>query len=229
MVTVELIFNTGPETFQIPSCWEDVTLKKYIELQALENRTIGNISKLYCGIENEKVAALLGFMANHIEPTLPEGFKINIGKQTWEKLEWAKKEISSLDEEKPDFITLYCRLIEIYTTFAVDQLNCVEGIGLGKHLYDSVLTFLNQFKELQRQEGEEDPAAELAGTEELDALGYLVTLDELAKGQVWMHDTILKMSAQQIYFQLITDKRKARFQKNYSQAYKQLNDIPGNS
>lgn len=222
MVTVELIYNTGIEYKTIPSKWEDISITKFIEIQKLPEKSIGSLLEFYSTPATVQTLEVFKFFTVPFEPTIPDGYSINIGKETWGKLERARIEISKLDEENPDFITLYLKLIEIYTTFA--EINCVDGIGLGKYLFESITKFFDNFKELN--EREEDAASDMAGTEELDAMGFFVTLDELANGKIWMHDVILGLPARQVYTKLLKDKRKAKFQKAYTQAYKILNDTP---
>lgn len=222
MVTVELIYTTGIEYREIPSKWEDISLKKYIEIRKLSENTIGSLLEHYSTPATVQTLEVFKFFKIPFEPTIPEGYSINIGKESWGKLERARIEITKLEEENPDFITMYLKLIEIYTTFA--DVNCVEGIGLGKYIFESITMFFDNFKELN--ERDEDAASEIAGTEDLDAMGFFFTLDELAEGKVWMHDVILALPARQIYTKLLKDKRKAKFQKAYTQAYKMLNDTP---
>lgn len=227
MVEVEFKFNTGTEKYLFPTKWEDVTLEKYLEIHNLPEKSIASISKFYSGCSTNKTLLILSFMSVPFEPVIPDGFKIKIGRETWGKLENARIEIGKLNEENPNFIYLYIKLIEIYSNFETAKINCIEGIGLGKYLFEKITDFFEQFKELT--EKEEDAAADIAGTEDLDALGFLVSLDELAKGDVLKYDELLKQPALTIYRKFLLDKRKAKFQRNYQIAYKQINDTSGNS
>lgn len=227
MIDVKFTYNIGVEVYRLPTKWSDITLSKYLEIHSLEDKSISAISKLYCGCVTVETLSVLKFMTKDFEPVIPDGFSINIGRESWGKLENARIQLSGLDEAKPDFITMYSNLIKIYTKFEPDKISCIEGIGLGKYLFESITTFFEQFKELT--EKEEDAAADIAGTEDLDALGFLVSLDELAKGDVLKYDELLKQPALTIYRKFLLDKRKAKFQKNYQIAYKQIHDTSGNS
>jgi hypothetical protein len=212
MVEVEFVFNTGKEKYLFPTKWEDITLEKYIEIQNLPEKKIASISKYYSSLVTDRTLLLLKFMTVSFEPSIPEGFSINIGRESWGKLEKARIEIGKLEEESPDFISLYKKLIEIYSNFEADNISCVEGVGLGKYLFEKIAEFFEQFKELTAKE--EDAAADIADTSELDALGFLVSLDELAKGDILKYDELLKQPALTIYRKFLLDKRKATFQKN---------------
>lgn len=227
MVEVEFKFNTGTEKYLFPTKWEDITLEKYIEIHNLPEKSIASISIHYSSLYTAQTLAILSFMQTAFEPVIPDGFSIKIGRETWGKLEKSRIEIGKLNEENPNFIYLYKKLIEIYTIFEADKISCVEGVGLGKYLFEKITEFFEQFKELT--EKEEDAAADIAGTEDLDALGFLVSLDELAKGDVLKYDELLKQPALTIYRKFLLDKRKAKFQRNYQIAYKQINDTSGNS
>ena len=226
MVKVEFIFTTGKEVVEFPVKWEDVSIKKYHEISNLEENTIASISTHLSGYSTVKTNLLLSFMQTSFVPAVPDGFSLNIGKESWGKLESARIEIGKIDDEKPDFLALYIRLIEIYTNFAIDELSCIEGVGIGKYIFDSLSKFFEQFKELVE---EEDDIAELAGKGELDALGFLVSLDELAHGDILKYDEILKQPALNVYRKFLLDKRKSKFQKNYQIVYKQLHDAPSTS
>lgn len=227
MVEVELKFNTGTEKYLFPTKWNDISFEKYIEIHNLPEKSITSVSEFYSGCATVQTLSILNFMTKAFEPELPEGFSIKIGRETWGKLENARIEIGKLDEEKPNFIFLYKKLIEIYTNFETEKISCIHGIGLGKYLFEQLNEFFEQFKELT--EKEEDAAADIAGTEDLDALGFLVSLDELAKGDITKYDELLKQPALTVYRKFLLDKRKAKFQKNYQIAYKQIHDTSGNS
>lgn len=228
MVKVEFKFTTGKEVIEFPTKWEDISIKRYHEITQLEKNTIASISEYYSGLSTEKTNQILSFMQVPFIPVIPQGFTINIGKESWGKIESARIEITKIDEEQPNFLSLYIRLIEIYTNFAIDEVNCVEGVGLGKYLFECLSKFFEQFKELGENDEDED-IAELAGKGELDALGFLVSLDELAKGDVLKYDELLKQPALTVYRKFLLDKRKAKFQKNYQIVYKQLHDTSTDS
>ena len=226
MVKVEFTFTSGVEVYSFPTKWDDITLPKYRDIVLLPENNIADISIYYCGYSTVKTNLLLSFMQTSFVPAVPDGFSLNIGKESWGKLESARIEIGKIDDEKPDFLALYIRLIEIYTNFAIDELSCIEGVGIGKYIFDSLSKFFEQFKELVE---EEDDIAELAGKGELDALGFLVSLDELAHGDILKYDEILKQPALNVYRKFLLDKRKSKFQKNYQIVYKQLHDAPSTS
>ena len=227
MVEVEFKFNTGTEKYLFPTKWDDITLEKYIEIHNLPEKSIASISIHYSSLYTEQTLAILSFMQTAFEPVIPEGFSINIGRESIGKIENARTEIGNFQNERIDFISLCRKLIEIYTIFEADKISCVEGVGLGKYLFEKITEFFEKFKELTDKE--EDAAADIAGTEDLDALGFLVSLDELAKGDVLKYDELLKQPALTIYRKFLLDKRKAKFQRNYQIAYKQINDTSGNS
>lgn len=169
-------------------------------LNATPLEAIGQLSETLSHIENDNLLASLA--------TPYTGEYIGLG--TFSQIEQAKQKMkgkSLLDAIVP--------MIEIYHGSDIGGECILQGYHILTHYLNSFNKFFERFKELN--EHEEDGLEELARIDKITALGHFPIVVKIGRERGMTNSEVLAMSAEEVYMEMLLDKRQRKFQKNYSE------------
>lgn len=157
MVKIQLTTNQKVLKKSIPTDWDDVTFKQYVELVNFDDGTIERRVSILLGIDFELVKTipavdiagiipLISFSFNFkkLEESnnVPEEYKnFNIGQQSWSKLEECNQSIAKI--EGKDSINAGADIVRIYTGRDINDEPITKVLGLVNFFLRSYLDFIN--------------------------------------------------------------------------------------
>jgi hypothetical protein len=201
----------------IPQSWMELPYGVYYELIKNED-----VSEVFLGVKAEDVQpdylqilySALDFLKDNEEkeacvfvPSWIVG--LDIGSESWEKLEQLKRVIKICSEKKEDEV--FPSLINVYYPgLNFDEMLTGEVLGAGRYLLQKVNEFLAKYKRLNDYEPDGDEIQ--AGVEALDELGHYPTLVALCDTPT-LYDATLALPADVIYMTLLTHFEKSEISK----------------
>lgn len=211
------------EAYNLRIDYESVIFREYCELLKLNNekqRTFNQIAIL-ANMELKKVKRLKPVAIEMLKPfleflqdseairciQLPENIShIQIGDETWHKLEQVKMILKDADP-----IQVMPEIVKIYIDLDINELKMSEAMPIVNHFFLQLKDFFAKFVRLNDYKPTNDEL--MSGVRQLDYLGYVNTLDALAQGNLLNYDGILKTSADTVYTKLLKDFETSEYQK----------------
>lgn len=221
------------EHFQMKASWEVVTFEEFLLLSEnakIENeaeRVLRNIS-LLSGInvdilnqfDGKSIAAIKPFLSfiDNVDslfrmPTPENVNQINIGLETWGKLESAKQYIMIANDYLfpivPNLLDIYCPIPSFR------QLPMTKSYPIAL----AIITKLDQFFQKYIRLNDYKPSSEqvAAGIDKLNKYGFFATLHSIANGNPLHYDDMLNQPADTIYQTLLMDFEVSEYQKRLSE------------
>lgn len=229
MVVLRLIYENEVACHVIRNSWAQVTYEEFTKI--LENAKIDDpIRRLICntsvlsGLPVETIAQFDINVIRGIMPYLdfidsvdgvlakdvPEHIKqIDIGQQSWHKLEACKMLIQPLSGAS--LVPILPAIAKEYTGQDITHWKMPEAYPIARYFAQQLEKFFSKYTRLNDYVPEDDQRA--AGLERLNQYGFFSTLHALAKGNPLHYDEMLNQPADVIYQTLVFDFELSEYQK----------------
>lgn len=195
MITIT-INNTS---HQIPTSWDEVT---FAQLCAEDPAKAINPH-----VPPEEIIVL--------SVPLPEASgSIDIGSESWDKLEQAKQHLSAESTLKA-----WGKVYQVYYGQEPDNLPVSVVYPAILHLMNEFKSFTERYKELYVKDDDAD-LQELAGVHRINAFGFFSTLFTITDGDPLKYEATLKLPAADIYHTLLMGKELSGFKERLQKLYK---------
>lgn len=214
--------------YDVPTNYDEITWGKYVKILELQEKNVvlrvSNISGIpekelskLTAVDFSKLCEMVSFIdipGVVQQYLLPHQYEINIGAQSYGKLETARQKIV---QAKNYLISGG----EVWKTYFDEDINnelMPAAITKVNFLYSQINQFLERFKELY--EGEPEAEEYLAGVEVFNKFGCFPTLDRLVKewgGAINArpgedpHDAVLRVSAEVVMTKLLFDYQSGQY------------------
>lgn len=235
-INISILLENQTIDASMKASWDLVTFREFIELSENSKtegeipRAIKNIAVL-SGLKPETVAqfdasafeGLIPFLSfidevdSLFSRPIPKYIAdLNIGLESWGKLESAKQLISLTNDipmrAMPDVVKVYLPELDI-----MDQ-PMVKAYPIAGAFLKKMLDFFDKFKRLNDYQ----PSAEqkAAGLDKLNQYGFFATLHALAEGNPLNYDELLNQPADVIYQTLVMDFELSEYHKRYEDQLK---------
>lgn len=232
---INIKLKTLDKIEQIPmrASWDVVTFEEFIllsenaKIESEAERVLRNIS-LLSGIKVdilnqfdttaiEALKPFLSFIDNvdHLFwlPIPEKVSQINIGLETWGKLEAAKQYImianDSLFPIVPHLLDIYCPIPDFR------QMPMVQSYPIALAIITKLDQFFQKYIRLNDYKPSSDQLA--AGIDKLNQYGFFATLHSIANGNPLHYDDMLNQPADTIYQTLLMDFEVSEYQKRLSE------------
>lgn len=163
----------------------------------------------------EAITTILDFVNDYDNITLPEPSKqIDVGDESFKKIEQAKQSLSNGKQSISDFINL--AKIYMGDEWITANANLVLNvISQGLQIFNSIDAFLYRHKDLNdNAKNEDEDAYEEAGIEAIHSYGVFATIYSICDGKPWRYNKLLKCEAETVYMTLRYSKDRAHFERN---------------
>ena len=214
---IKIEYNTGPEEIEIPASWNELTWRQYVAFL----RSKQSPSEHFAGASNVTIDYVMQFVL--MDPAGEEGgTEKDVGECEWSMLEAVK--MGFVQDCSP--MTAAIEAVQVYEELDIADDAVCKHTGLVIDILEKVIKFIKDFDELMAYNQDEKEV--LASYDEetkahlFSDLGFFVTLDTLADGDILKYDDILKQPATKVYNKLLLDLRKRKFSDNYKRI---LDDI----
>jgi hypothetical protein len=214
MITIK----TNQNTYEVPTNFDELTWNKYVALVTASTGNIIERLKASTGISEDE---LLEFSMSDLN-TLAEitiytdilyvaeaygGIEIdlNIGKETYGKLESARQAII----QSGNWVKAGQKVGMVYLNEDISELPLPLAMAKIKTVFILLNEFLTKFKKLYESETEAEE--EMAGVEVFRRFGSFPTIDRLAIAYGRTHDEVLEMPAEIVMTKLLYDLEKAEY------------------
>jgi hypothetical protein len=213
----------------LKASWDEVTYEEFLKLAANAKveesiqRIILNISVL-TGLSAEDIGqfgtdsinSLLPFLEfiDDVESlmalSIPKDIHdINIGTESWGKLESAKQLMSQAGES---FMPIIPALLDVYHPIKdFKQLVMTQAMPIALAMINKLNEFFSRYQRLNDYKPDSDELA--AGLDKLNQYGFFSTLHALADGNPLLYDDMLNQPADVIYQTLVMDFEIAEYNK----------------
>jgi hypothetical protein len=214
MITVK----TNKNTYEVPTNFDELTWNKYVALVAASDGNIIERLKVATGItEDELLELSITDLKTIAEITcytdilfVAEKYggielDINIGKETYGKLELARQAII----QSGNWVKAAQKVGLVYLNEDISEYQLPLAMAKIKTVFELLNEFLTKFKKLY--EGETEAEEEMAGVEVFRRFGSFPTIDRLAITYGITHDEVLEMPAEIVMTKLLYDLEKAEY------------------
>ena len=214
MITVK----TNKNTYEVPTNFDELTWNKYVALDAASDGNIIERLKVATGItEDELLELSITDLKTIAEITcytdilfVAEKYggielDINIGKETYGKLELARQAII----QSGNWVKASQKVGLVYLNEDISEYQLPLAMAKIKTVFELLNEFLTKFKKLY--EGETEAEEEMAGVEVFRRFGSFPTIDRLAITYGITHDEVLEMPAEIVMTKLLYDLEKAEY------------------
>ena len=214
MITVK----TNKNTYEVPTNFDELTWNKYVALVAASDGNIIERLKVATGItEDELLELSITDLKTIAEITcytdilfVAEKYggielDINIGKETYGKLELARQAII----QSGSWVKAAQKVGLVYLNEDISEYLLPLAMAKIKTVFELLNEFLTKFKKLY--EGETEAEEEMAGVEVFRRFGSFPTIDRLAITYGITHDEVLEMPAEIVMTKLLYDLEKAEY------------------
>jgi hypothetical protein len=214
MITVK----TNKNTYEVPTNFDELTWNKYVALVAASDGNIIERLKVATGItEDELLELSITDLKTIAEITcytdilfVAEKYggielDINIGKETYGKLELARQAII----QSGSWVKAAQKVGLVYLNEDISEYQLPLAMAKIKTVFELLNEFLTKFKKLY--EGETEAEEEMAGVEVFRRFGSFPTIDRLAITYGITHDEVLEMPAEIVMTKLLYDLEKAEY------------------
>jgi hypothetical protein len=214
MITVK----TNKNTYEVPTNFDELTWNKYVALVAASDGNIIERLKVATGItEDELLELSITDLKTIAEITcytdilfVAEKYggielDINIGKETYGKLELARQAII----QSGNWVKASQKVGLVYLNEDISEYQLPLAMAKIKTVFELLNEFLTKFKKLY--EGETEAEEEMAGVEVFRRFGSFPTIDRLAITYGITHDEVLDMPAEIVMTKLLYDLEKAEY------------------
>jgi hypothetical protein len=214
MITVK----TNKNTYEVPTNFDELTWNKYVALVAASDGNIIERLKVATGItEDELLELSITDLKTIAEITcytdilfVAEKYggielDINIGKETYGKLELARQAII----QSGNWVKASQKVGLVYLNEDISEYQLPLAMAKIKTVFELLNEFLTKFKKLY--EGETEAEEEMAGVEVFRRFGSFPTIDRLAITYGITHDEVLEMPAEIVMTKLLYDLEKAEY------------------
>jgi hypothetical protein len=218
----------GEVTYDIPTNFDELTWKQFVSvLELIDKNVVRRVANVTAIPEKElskltvvdfsKLCEIVSFIdipGVVQQYSLPHEHEINIGAESYGKLEDARQKIT----QSKNYLICGGEVWKIY--FNEDISNDLIPLAITKinFLYSQINGFLERFKDLY--EGEPEAEEYLAGVEVFNKFGCFPTLDRLVKewgGALHTlpnetpHDAVLRVSAEVVMTKLLYDYQTGKY------------------
>jgi hypothetical protein len=214
MITIK----TNKNTYEVPTNFDELTWNKYVALVAASDGNIIERLKVATGItEDELLELSITDLKTIAEITcytdilfVAEKYggielDINIGKETYGKLELARQAII----QSGNWVKAAQKVGLVYLNEDISEYQLPLAMAKIKTVFELLNEFLTKFKKLY--EGETEAEEEMAGVEVFRRFGSFPTIDRLAITYGITHDEVLEMPAEIVMTKLLYDLEKAEY------------------
>jgi hypothetical protein len=214
MITVK----TNKNTYEVATNFDELTWNKYVALVKVSDGNIIERLKVATGITEDELLELsitdLKTIAEISCYTdilfLAEKYggvelDINIGKETYGKLELARQAII----QSGNWVKAAQKVGLVYLNEDISEYQLPLAMAKIKTVFELLNEFLTKFKKLY--EGETEAEEEMAGVEVFRRFGSFPTIDRLAITYGITHDEVLEMPAEIVMTKLLYDLEKAEY------------------
>jgi len=244
-------FKVNKKKINVPSCWEDLSVKQFIDLTKTKDEV--KMIEIATGQPQEIALQLIQYLPflstpinlNQIEAENylmfeNEIYQIpNIRQKSWNQkilLSTIFKEIQSGNSSIHETIT---EILAIYLQPIIDNsklnLDSVENLATKLQsesfvkIYSVAKNIINQFNDLMTYENKmlsekASPEQIRAGVKMFEQLGDFNAVDKLANGQIWMYETVKEIDYDTIILKLYKDKLERQFNENLRKEFKNKNN-----
>jgi hypothetical protein len=214
MITVK----TNKNTYEVPTNFDELTWNKYVALVAASDGNIIERLKvateitedelLELSITDLKIIAEISCYTDILFVAEKYGgieLDINIGKETYGKLELARQAII----QSGNWVKASQKVGLVYLNEDISEYQLPLAMAKIKTVFELLNEFLTKFKKLY--EGETEAEEEMAGVEVFRRFGSFPTIDRLAITYGITHDEVLEMPAEIVMTKLLYDLEKAEY------------------
>jgi hypothetical protein len=214
MITVK----TNKNTYEVPTNFDELTWNKYVALVAASDGNIIERLKVATGITEDellelsitdlKTIAEISCYTDILFVAEKYGgieLDINIGKETYGKLELARQAII----QSGKWVKAAQKVGLVYLNEDISDYQLPLAMAKIKTVFELLNEFLTKFKKLY--EGETEAEEEMAGVEVFRRFGSFPTIDRLAITYGITHDEVLDMPAEIVMTKLLYDLEKAEY------------------
>jgi hypothetical protein len=214
MITVK----TNKNTYEVATNFDELTWNKYVTLVTASDGNIIERLKVATGItEDELLELSITDLKTIAEITcytdilfVAEKYggielDINIGKETYGKLELARQAII----QSGNWVKAAQKVGQVYLNEDISDYQLPLAMAKIKTVFELLNEFLTKFKKLY--EGETEAEEEMAGVEVFRRFGSFPTIDRLAITYGITHDEVLEMPAEIVMTKLLYDLEKAEY------------------
>jgi hypothetical protein len=214
MITVK----TNKNTYEVATNFDELTWNKYVALVNVSDGNIIERLKVATGItEDELLELSITDLKTIAEITcytdilfVAEKYggielDINIGKETYGKLELARQAII----QSGNWVKAAQKVGLVYLNEDISEYQLPLAMAKIKTVFELLNEFLTKFKKLY--EGETEAEEEMAGVEVFRRFGSFPTIDRLAITYGITHDEVLEMPSEIVMTKLLYDLEKAEY------------------
>jgi hypothetical protein len=214
MITIK----TNKNTYEVPTNFDELTWNKYVALVAASDGNIIERLKVATGITEDellelsitdlKTIAEISCYTDILFVAEKYGgieLDINIGKETYGKLELARQAII----QSGKWVKAAQKVGLVYLNEDISDYQLPLAMAKIKTVFELLNEFLTKFKKLY--EGETEAEEEMAGVEVFRRFGSFPTIDRLAITYGITHDEVLEMPAEIVMTKLLYDLEKAEY------------------
>lgn len=140
---------------------------------------------------------------------------IEVGAQSWSKLEQAKQAIA-----KSDLINAMPDVVKIYTGEEIADRPLLDVWFYSSFYIQSLNKFFSQFAELN--ESKATSREEAAGIEEIQSLGHFPSVIKIARERGMTNEEVLQLPAHGIYLEFVYDLRRRKFEEKLTELSKRF-------
>jgi hypothetical protein len=214
MITIK----TNQNTYEVPTNFDELTWNKYVALVTASTGNIIERLKASTGITEDE---LLEFSMSDLKALaeitaytdilyVAEAYggieiDLNIGKETYGKLESARQAII----QSGNWVKAGQKVGMVYLNEDISEYQLPLAMAKIKTVFILLNEFLTKFKKLY--EGETEAEEEIAGVEVFRRFGSFPTIDRLAIAYGRTHDEVLEMPAEIVMTKLLYDLEKAEY------------------
>ena len=215
MITVK----TNKNAYEVPTNFDELTWNKYVALVNVSDGNIIERLKVATGITEDellelsitdlKTIAEISCYTDILFVAEKYGgieLDINIGKETYGKLELARQAII----QSGSWVKAAQKVGLVYLNEDISEYQLPLAMAKIKTVFELLNEFLTKFKKLY--EGETEAEEELAGVEVFRRFGSFPTIDRLAITYGITHDEVLEMPAEIVYTKLLYDLESSEYQ-----------------